>query len=50
MEDELNILVAGRQPKKIIMQPSAIEFKTMVAAPLRVTYSLIDNQGILIGY
>ena len=37
IEDDLNILVAGRQPQKKTMQPYAIDSKTMVVAPLRVT-------------
>ena len=28
---------AGRRPQKKIMQPYAIEYKTMVVAPLQVT-------------
>ena len=37
MKEDCKILVAGRQPQKKIMQPYAIESKTMVVAPLRVT-------------
>ena len=38
MEDDLNFLENGRQPQKKIMQPKTIKIKTMVVAPLRVTW------------
>ena len=37
IEVNLNIMEAGKQSQKIIMQPYTIKSKPMVVAPLRVT-------------
>jgi hypothetical protein len=38
MEDDLDSVANGRQPQKQIMKTKTIRIKTMVEAPLRVTY------------